>query len=572
MLEEKKQNKLIKLYNNKIKDTKNIKNQFDKLIKNEELKLKQKYHLYKKNLMSKIKIIKMECENKMKKQIELFKQIWKNIIHKHIKMVEKIKNINYKQRNDKNDVKYNNDENTISCFYDNQISNINDLLNINELIKNSYDQYEDNYYNSKNFLKALSSINNTKNMEESFQLRNKNRDEDEEKYLKQISLLKYENNDLQIKCDQLEKEKNDIYKKYNEILKDLENLKREKDGLLNEKKKESLSMKIPRKFINCPKAYNKNGNKNSFCTFTSIENILTLVYASKEKSIQFLNLSNFKIIKEIKNAHTSFISSLRYYLYNNKDLILSVCADNSEIKVWDANSYICLTEINKVYKKGEMLSVCLMLLDGKYNIVTSNYDITSSFPIKIYDSKGNQIKTIQRSNDKTYYMDIFNCEKRNIIYAITANENCVKSYNIKENSLYNKYSDNDNIEHSYFILNEYENSVKLMECSKNGFLRIWDFDSKELKLKIKTEYNNIFNFCEWDTNFIFITCEEDNSIILINLFDNKTITKLSGPNSKFYFIQKIQHPEYGDCLISQGKGFDHIKIWGINLNDKNKNI
>jgi hypothetical protein len=33
-------------------------------------------------------------------------------------------------------------------------------------------------------------------MEESFQLRNKNRDEDEEKYLKQISLLKYENNDL----------------------------------------------------------------------------------------------------------------------------------------------------------------------------------------------------------------------------------------------------------------------------------------------------------------------------------------------------------------------------------------
>ena len=53
-----------------------------------------------------------------------------------------------------------------------------------------------------------------------------------------------------------------------------------------------------------------------------------------------------------------------------------------------------------------MLSVCLMLLDDKYNIVTSNYDISSSFPIKIYDSKGNQIKTIQRSNDKTYYTKI----------------------------------------------------------------------------------------------------------------------------------------------------------------------
>jgi len=571
ILEEKKQNKLIKLYNKKIKNLQNITNQKDKLIKNEELKLKKIYHLYKKNLMSKLKVIKMECENKMKKQIDLFKQIWKNIIHKHIKMVEKIKIINYKQMNDKINVKYNNDESFISSFYDKQISDINDLLNINELIKNSYDQYEDNYYKGKNYLRALSSINNSQNINESFQLGIKTKDEDEEIYLKQINLLEYEKKELQIKYKKIKKEKNDLYKKYCEKLKEIENLKRNYEGLLNEKKKESLAMKIPRKFINCPKAYNKNGNKNSFCTFTSIENILTLVYATKEKSIQFLNLTNFKIIKEIKNAHNSFISSLRYYLYNNKnDLILSVCADNSEIKVWDVNRYICLTEINKVYKKGEMLSVCLMLLDNKYNIVTSNYDISSSFPIKIYDSKGNQIKVIQRSNDKTYYMDIFNCKKRDIIYAITANENCVKSYKIKEDNLYNKYSDNDNIEHSYFILNEYENCITLMESSKNGFLRIWDFDSKELKLKIRTEYNSIFNFCEWETNFIFITCEEDNSIILINLYDNKTITKLTGPNSNFYFIQKIQHPEYGDCLISQGKGLDHIKVWGINLNDKSK--
>jgi len=266
-------------------------------------------------------------------------------------------------------------------------------------------------------------------------------------------------------------------------------------------------MKIPKEFKNCPKAYNKNGNRNSFCTFTSIERILTLVFGTKEKLIQFLNLSNFKIIKEIKNAHNSFISSLRYYLYNNnhnkQDLILSVCADNSEIKVWDANKYTCLTEINKVYKKGEMLSVCLIFLDNGYNILTSNFHVSSSFPIKMFDSKGNQIKIISQSNDKTYYMDIFNCEKRNIKYAITANENCVKSYNINEDRLYNKYSDNDNIEHSYFILNEYENCIKLIESSKNGFLRVWNFDSKELLLKIKTEYNNIFNFCEWDNNFIF---------------------------------------------------------------------
>jgi len=556
-LEEEKEIKLIELFNKRINDFKNITKQFNKLVKNEESKIMQKYHYYRKKLISELKILKMEYENKMKKQIDLFKELWKNTMHKHLKMVEKIRIINDKAKKDKIEVKYNNDKNSISYFYDKQISDINDLLDIYELIKYSYDKYEDNYYNRINFLSALSSINNTKRIGDSFQLKSKINDENKEKYQKQISLLKYENNELQNKCDKLEKERDDINKKNLEILKVLDNLKRENDRLLNEKKKESLAMKIPKEFKNCPKAYNKNGNRNSFCTFTSIEKILTLVFGIKEKSIQFLNLSNFKIIKEIKNAHNSFISSLRYYLYNNnhnkQDLILSVCADNSEIKVWDANKYTCLTEINKVYKKGEMLSVCLIFLDNGYNILTSNFHVSSSFPIKMFDSKGNQIKIISQSNDKTYYMDIFNCEKRNIKYAITANENCVKSYNINEDRLYNKYSDNDNIEHSYFILNEYENCIKLMESSKNGFLRVWNFDSKELLLKIKTEYNNIFNFCEWDNNFIFFTCEENNSIILINLFDNKTITKLTGKNNNFYFIQKIKHPEYGDCLISQGK-------------------
>ena len=156
--------------------------------------------------------------------------------------------------NDKINVKYNNDESFISSFYDKQISDINDLLNINELIKNSYDQYEDNYYKGKNNLRALSSINNSQNINESFQLGIKTKDEDEEIYLKQINLLEYEKKELQIKYDKLEKENNDLYKKYCEKLKEIENLKRNYEGLLNEKKKRKLSYENSQKIHKLPKS------------------------------------------------------------------------------------------------------------------------------------------------------------------------------------------------------------------------------------------------------------------------------------------------------------------------------
>ena len=75
---------------------------------------------------------------------------------------------------------------------------------------------------------------------------------------------------------------------------------------------------------------------NTFVVFTSINNILTLIYTTKDKSIVSFDLIDNKKINTIKGAHKELITNLRHNLdkTNKKDLLLSISYD-SNIKLWD---------------------------------------------------------------------------------------------------------------------------------------------------------------------------------------------------------------------------------------------
>ena len=63
---------------------------------------------------------------------------------------------------------------------------------------------------------------------------------------------------------------------------------------------------------------------------------------------------NEKLIKEINRAHSSFITNLRYYLdaSNQRELILSVCGEQCDVKIWDTNDYKNIKKIQNIYKNG----------------------------------------------------------------------------------------------------------------------------------------------------------------------------------------------------------------------------
>ena len=86
--------------------------------------------------------------------------------------------------------------------------------------------------------------------------------------------------------------------------------------------------------------------------FLNLLMIIYLIYSNHYKSIISYNLTNNTKINEIKNAHNDFINNFRHYLdnINNRDLIISLSANDNNIKLWNIKSWECLIDIKNLYK------------------------------------------------------------------------------------------------------------------------------------------------------------------------------------------------------------------------------
>ena len=310
---------------------------------------------------------------------------------------------------------------------------------------------------------------------------------------------------------------------------------------------------------------------NTFCVFKSINNILYLIYSNENNSIITFNLIDDKKINEIKNAHQSYITNFRHFYNksNKRDLILSISCENNNIKIWNINNWICLTNIEYINDRGYLFSACFLKdNNNKIYIITSNA-IENSEPLKIYDLKGDKIKEIFNSNDITYFVDIYyeydDELGLNNVYIITANLGYIKTYDFCKNELYHKYCDNDKRGHcSVLVYIDNFEIVKLIESGHDGNLRIWNFHTGFLLNKITINNSALYGIALWNKEYLFIGTR-DKSIKILELKSQKIIKDLKGHNNRVLTVKKILHPIYGECIISQGFESEEIKLWKINI-------
>ena len=302
---------------------------------------------------------------------------------------------------------------------------------------------------------------------------------------------------------------------------------------------------------------------NTFIVFQSFDNIFYLIY-SKRRSIISYDLIKNKKINEIKNAHNEDISNFRYYSdnQNKNNLIISISKIDNNITLWNIDKLECLFNIKNLNEDGLLYSACFLNEKDQIYIISSNWCASNSDPIKVFDLKGNKIKEINNSNDKTYYIDTYYDNKLKINFIINSNKNYIKSYDFNKNNIYHKYFDNDNNDHSNIIIYDKENLIQIIESSTDGIIRVWDFHSAELLREIKIRIINygIYSICLWNNEYIFASFE-DKTIKLINLKNGKIIKSLFGNNETIFTIKKIIHPKYGECIISQGRRYEQIKLW-----------
>ena len=124
---------------------------------------------------------------------------------------------------------------------------------------------------------------------------------------------------------------------------------------------------------------------------------------------------------------------------------------------------------------------------------------------------------------------------------------------------YNEYNDGEKGTFSDFLIFNNEEIIELIESIKIGFLKIWNFDTKELISKIKINYIGLSCICEWEKDLLFIGCEDKN-IILVDK-NGKIKKTLTGHNNQVCCMKKIIDPNNVPLLVSQSKGSDYIRLW-----------
>ena len=310
-------------------------------------------------------------------------------------------------------------------------------------------------------------------------------------------------------------------------------------------------------------SYSHWGIDNTFTIFTALDNISYLVYATEEYSIHFYNLNEQKLVKEIQNAHIEdIVTNFRHFVdkIKKRDILMSISADSRNVRLWDIKNWELLTNITKIYSSGYIYSASFLIENGKYFIITCNSSQKSE-SIKIFDFYGDYVKDISDSNEDTYFIDTYYDNKLCKYFILTGNISYVKSYDYAENKLYFKYHDNGNNHgHDSIIVDNSKETIKLIESSGDGFIRIWKFHNGMLLNKISTGKDELRGLCLWNNNYLFVGCT-DNTIKLVEIKNGIIIKSLTGYNNEVCTIKKIIHPTYGECIITQGWENDQIKLW-----------
>ena len=336
---------------------------------------------------------------------------------------------------------------------------------------------------------------------------------------------------------------------------------------INKKKKE----KEVKELLIIKDSYSKFKFINIFVSFKSINNeILYLVYTNEQKSLIFYNLIDNIKMNEIKNSHPSNINNIRYFIdkINNRDLILSISFGN--LKIWNINSE-CIANINEK----TILTACLLNNNNQNYIISITKNLTATLrnrAMKAYNLNGILVKEI----DLAPIFGLDNLPSKGFIdcyydinysknYIILCNDYSSFSFDYNEQKIYQEYKEYYNSYERYTIIKVEKDRVKLIESIKAGKINIWDFHSGEFLSAIYVKDNYfLYDICLWKDNYLFIGCS-NNTIKLLDLNEGKIIYEFKTYKDSVISIKIINHPKYGECLLSHGYLSGGIQLWDINI-------
>ena len=307
-------------------------------------------------------------------------------------------------------------------------------------------------------------------------------------------------------------------------------------------------------------AHVSNSIDSVFCAFKTLKGENLVAWGTPGLTIEILDLKQNKITKSIKSAHSRTIFSCRNYIdvVNSNDLIISSSYDKS-VKVWSyKDNWSNIVNIQSASNGNYIYSVCV--LSDKHE--RKNY-IISSCPcefMKVWDFNGKHIKEFGTNTESTYFVDSWYYNKNETYYIINANSVDVKSYVFKTGLLYKTYKTSPSNWHMSAIVYQLPEVTQLIESDGSGTVRIWDFHTANLLKSISLVLGyNLRGICLWNEKYLF-GAGSDCHIKMFDLKAGTFVKDFKSHTKTACSIQKIIHPQYGECLISHSLD-GKLKLW-----------
>ena len=326
----------------------------------------------------------------------------------------------------------------------------------------------------------------------------------------------------------------------------------------------------------------KGGLNDIFEVFTSLKDkTLYLVSPNKNNfNLDLITLIDNKLKISLK-GHLKKVTNVRYFLNNftNEDYLIS--ADESGIvNLWDiSNNYSKKYSIDTNYN--DIIYSALLVFTNNENFENSNNDnkgyiITSTYGIsdeneksstKIYsmENNGEFMNYFSNTNNNSiYYLLSWFNKKNNKYYIIQFSHMKIFINNLLEDELYAELTQEQKLSHySGFIYEIDENKCYLFNSSKNGFINVWNLYKKNLVHNINVNGSILCHIIQWDDKYAIVADYNGKSFKIIDIQSYYIVKDINGGHNKeVKTIKKINHPIYGDSLLSAGNDYT-IKLWCI---------
>ena len=296
-----------------------------------------------------------------------------------------------------------------------------------------------------------------------------------------------------------------------------------------------------------------------FAVYTAHDGNTYLAVPLSTFVIEIINLKTNKVHKTLA-GHTQHLFIVRHF-YQKKtqtDFLLSTSNERC-VKVWNLRTYTCQLSISHCHT-GLYLYSALLLFDDEND---ESYVVTScpNEYMKLWDfNTGKYIREVGSPNDYTYFINSWYYKKE--YYIVNATNSNVRMYKIKQpKELYKEFKTSQNTWHMSAFIDKIKNVYYLFESDGNGYLRLWNIETKEIFKCIQATGCNLRGICLWNEKYV-IAASSDKGFKVINLEKGIVESSIKGHENVLCTVHKIMHPLYGESLVSSGID-GKIKLWTI---------